>query len=103
MTSTTDKKTKQSIVNTYRISKELYEHYNVKRGLRNQDGSGVLAGLTQISSVTGLDQNGKPAEGRLKYRGISIQALVERFDSDENDRFEKTVFFSENLEDFASF
>ncbi len=53
--------------------------YSVKRGLRNEDGSGVLVGLTKISSVIGfkiVDQEVIPVDGELYYRGININDLV---------------------------
>ncbi|MBR5501230.1 MAG: hypothetical protein IKV74_06865 [Clostridia bacterium] len=54
----------------------LYERYNVKRGLRNADGTGVLVGLTSIGDVRGyiMEENEKvPVEGRLLYRGIDVE------------------------------
>ena len=62
------------------IDPELYTRYNVKRGLRNADGTGVLVGLTSIGDVHGyiVDENEKvPVEGRLRYRGIDIEEIVE--------------------------
>ena len=58
------------------IPKERYEGKNVKRGLRNADGTGVIAGLTQVSAVEGYDLvDGKktPREGSLKFRGHEIK------------------------------
>ena len=62
-----------------RIPMELYQKYSVKRGLRNEDGSGVLVGLTEIGDVHGyiIDEGDIiPDEGRLIYRGINIMDLV---------------------------
>ena len=61
------------------VPTELYERYDVKRGLRNADGSGVLVGLTTISNVHGYNKvNGKvvPDKGELKLRGYRIEDLV---------------------------
>ena len=61
------------------LAPELYDVYGVKRGLRDKNGKGVLAGLTGISQVQGKQQvNGKdvPCEGKLFYRGYSIFDLV---------------------------
>ncbi|MGL5172993.1 MAG: citrate/2-methylcitrate synthase, partial [Olsenella sp.] len=61
------------------VPPELYEKYDVKRGLRNADGSGVLVGLTTISNVHGYTKvDGKmvPDEGDLIYRGYHIDDLV---------------------------
>lgn len=62
------------------IDAALNEKYNVKRGLRNSDGTGVLAGLTQICNVHGyvLNEGEKtPVAGELTYRGIDVQEMVE--------------------------
>ena len=61
------------------IDPALNERYNVKRGLRNSDGTGVVAGLTQICNVHGyvLDEGEKqPVEGELIYRGYNIKDLI---------------------------
>lgn len=62
-----------------RIDPALYARYGVKRGLRNEDGSGVLVGLTTIGNVHGyvMDEGEKRAvEGELYYRGINVRDLV---------------------------
>ncbi len=62
-----------------KIPPENFELYQVKRGLRNPDGTGVLAGLTMICNVHGylIDDNEKvPDEGKLTYRGIDIREIV---------------------------
>ena len=62
------------------IDPKYYESYNVKRGLRNPDGSGVLAGVTNICNVHGyvLNEGEKTAdEGRLIFRGYDINDLVD--------------------------
>ena len=63
----------------YAIDKNAFKSLNVKRGLRNVDGTGVLAGVTGIGSVQGymmLDGDPIPMEGRLYYRGIEINELI---------------------------
>jgi citrate synthase len=63
-----------------RISPKDYELYNVKRGLRNPDGTGVMAGLTLICNVHGYliaDGERIPDEGKLTYRGIDINEIVD--------------------------
>ena len=63
-----------------RISPENYDLYNVKRGLRNPDGTGVMAGLTLICNVHGYliaDGERIPDEGKLTYRGIDVNDIVE--------------------------
>ncbi len=77
------------------ISPEHYNKYNVKRGLRNSDGSGVLVGLTEIGDVHGyiMDESEKvPVEGRLKYRGIDVKDLVDGFQKENRPGFEEVVY-----------
>lgn len=62
------------------IDSALNEKFGVKRGLRNADGTGVLAGLTQICNVHGyiLNEGEKcPVDGELTYRGINVRDMVE--------------------------
>jgi len=66
--------------NSY-ISPELYNRYNVKRGLRNQNGTGVLVGITRVGSVIGYDQSEGakiPVEGNLYYRGVGYERYSHR-------------------------
>ena len=80
---------KQDITDANSISNQLYLDMDVKRGLRHSDGSGVLAGLSRISSVVGVSQqNGtrESVDGVLKYRGRLIHELVE--DTNGVNRFE---------------
>ena len=57
------------------IDRELYDRYQVNRGLRDLNGKGILTGLTEISEVNGLDKDGKPIHGELFYRGYNIRIL----------------------------
>lgn len=62
-----------------RIDNELFTKYNVKRGLRNEDGTGVLVGLTKIGNVVGYertDQGLKPIPGKLFYRGYDLDDIA---------------------------
>ena len=62
------------------IDPALNERYNVKRGLRNSDGTGVMAGLTQICNVHGYIMNEgekQPVEGELTYRGYNVRDLID--------------------------
>lgn len=61
------------------IDNELYSKYNVKRGLRNADGTGVLVGLTTVGEVTGyvvMDNEKTPIPGKLSYRGREIRDII---------------------------
>ena len=62
-----------------KIEPEKFDLYNVKRGLRNPDGTGVMAGLTLICNVHGYliaDGERIPDEGKLTYRGIDVLDIV---------------------------
>ncbi|MGN1024025.1 MAG: citrate/2-methylcitrate synthase [Lachnospiraceae bacterium] len=61
------------------IDPALYDRYQVKRGLRDLNGKGVVAGLTNISRIDAFDEEGKPADGKLWYRGYEIHDLVEKY------------------------
>jgi citrate synthase len=78
-----------------KIEAQLYEQYNVKRGLRNADGTGVLAGLTQVGDVHGyiISEGEKVAvEGRLRYRGMEIEDLVAGSQKEKRHGFEETAY-----------
>ncbi|MDD3925582.1 MAG: citrate/2-methylcitrate synthase [bacterium] len=80
---------------TSRVDAALYAQYDVKRGLRDISGKGVLAGLTQIGEVIASVADGDefiPAPGQLIYRGIDITQLVEGFTSDGRLGFEETCY-----------
>lgn len=78
-----------------KVPPELYAHYDVKRGLRNADGSGVLVGLTTVSNVHGYNRvDGKvvPDEGNLSYRGYSIDDLVSGSQRDGRFGYEEAAY-----------
>lgn len=77
------------------IPAEAYDYYGVKRGLRNKDGSGVVAGITTISNVHGYrkDENGvTPDEGDLFLRGYSISDLVEGSEAEGRFGYEEVSY-----------
>lgn len=77
------------------FSKELFKTYGVKRGLRNDDETGVMAGLTAIGQVTGyyMDDGEKtPAEGKLKYRGYDLRDIVENCEKENRFGYEEVVY-----------
>ena len=77
------------------IDKELYTKYEVKRGLRDLNGKGVLAGLTNVSDVCATKiVNGEsvPCEGNLYYRGYNIKDLVKGFLAAKHPGFEETAY-----------
>ncbi len=72
-----------------------FERYHVKRGLRNEDGTGVMAGLTRICSVEGyyiLDGEKVAKEGKLSYRGYDINDIVENCVAENRFGFEEVVW-----------
>lgn len=79
-----------------RISADLYKQHNVKMGLRNSNGTGVVVGLTRIGEVLGYEtdenKNKIPVEGKLYYRGYSIEDLVENCIKENRFGFEEITF-----------
>ncbi len=79
-----------------RIDPELYNKYEVKRGLRDLNGRGVLTGLTEISEVrsstTDAEGNSIPCAGKLFYRGYDVEQLVRGFTQDGRFGFEETCY-----------
>ena len=77
------------------IDPALYGKYDVKRGLRDINGNGVLAGLTEIGEVKAYDViDGKsvPCEGKLFYRGIDIEQIVDGFIKEDRFGFEEVSY-----------
>ena len=77
------------------ISPHYYEKYDVKRGLRNHDGTGVMAGVTLIGNVKGYimeDGEKTPAPGQLLYRGINIEDLIQGFTDAGRFGYEETAY-----------
>ena len=79
----------------YSIDPVLYQKYDVKRGLRDINGQGVRAGLTNISNVSAtaiVDGESVPARGKLYYRGIDVEQIVKGFSDENRFGFEETVY-----------
>ena len=78
------------------LDPHLADQMGVKRGLRNLDGTGVLAGITNVSNVIGYDKKEDgtivPIPGRLVYRGIDIDALAAEADASDRFMFEEVVW-----------
>ena len=78
------------------IVPEMYLKHDVKRGLRDLDGKGVVAGLTEVSCIIAKkkDENGNdiPCDGELYYRGINVRDLVKGFLTDGHPGFEETIY-----------
>ena len=79
----------------HKIDPSVYERYGVKRGLRNADGTGVMAGITQIGNVRGYyieDGEKVPMDGQLIYRGINVQDLIGGFMTEGRFGYEETAY-----------
>jgi citrate synthase len=85
----------KTIIERNKIPSPLYEKYGVKRGLRNSDGTGVTAGITNICNVHGYIVNEgekTPIDGELFYRGININDIVEGTTAGRRNGFEETAY-----------
>lgn len=79
----------------YYIEDEYYSSHNIKRGLRNEDGTGVLVGVTRVGSVQGYvvdDGERLPAKGQLYYRGIALTDIVETHRQNQTFGFEEVAY-----------
>lgn len=77
------------------IPSEYFNKYGVKRGLRNSDGTGVMAGVTNICNVHGYvvdDGEKKPSKGRLIFRGYDLSEMIDKVISEDRFGFEEIVF-----------
>lgn len=94
------------------IDQSLYTKYDVKRGLRDLDGKGVLAGLTDISEIRQnkiVDGKTIPCDGKLFYRGINVNDIIAGFLKDKRFGFEEVTYLlifgklptAQQLEDFT--
>lgn len=108
------KKLEKLAIHNDPIKPELYTKYDVKRGLRNANGTGVLVGLTRIGDVVGYEiQNGEkvPVPGRLIYRGYNVEDLITDAVKNKQFGFEQTAYLllfgelptKEQLERFSSY
>ena len=74
----------------------LYDKYEVKRGLRDLNGKGVLTGLTEISEIhaSDIDENGisHPCDGKLFYRGVNVEDIIAGFTKDKRFGFEEVTY-----------
>ena len=95
------------------IDPELYTTYDVKRGLRDLNGKGVLVGITEISEVNSkkfVDGKEVPCDGQLFYRGYNVQDLVKNLPLEQHFGFEECTYLllfgtlptKEQLEEFKA-
>jgi len=107
------KKISETIKTTTQIDPDLFKVHNVKRGLRNEDHTGVVVGLTKVGDVVGYERNDdsslKAIPGKLMYRGISLEDIVHGAQKEDRMGFEETIFLilagylpnKEELENFS--
>ena len=74
------------------IPLDFYQQYDVKKGLRDVNGKGVLAGLTNISAIHSFDDNGDPMAGILEYRAINIKDISEHLKAENRFGFEEITY-----------
>lgn len=108
------KKISDTIKSTTLIDPELFKVHNVKRGLRNEDHTGVVVGLTKVGDVVGYERNTdgslKAIPGKLLYRGISLDEIVHGAQKEDRTGFEEAIFLilagylpaKKELEDFST-
>lgn len=78
-----------------KINPAYFDRFQVKRGLRNSDGTGVMAGLTKICNVQGYyvsDGERVPIDGRLIYRGIDVREIISGCEQEGRFGFEEVVW-----------
>lgn len=90
------KKISDTIRTTTQIDPDLFKVYNVKRGLRNEDHTGVVVGLTKVGDVVGYKRNEDGSTtaipGKLIYRGINLDDIVYGAQKENRSGFEETIF-----------
>jgi citrate synthase len=85
---------REKLMENHRIDQTLYVEYDVKRGLRDSAGKGVLTGLTEISDVCAFREEGGrkvPSDGRLYYQGVNVIDLVQGLEG-RKFGFEETIY-----------
>ncbi|MBQ7384719.1 MAG: citrate synthase [Clostridia bacterium] len=98
---------------TYTIPAEAFDNYRIKRGLREPDGTGVMAGVTKVGNAHGYvvsEGEKTPIDGKLEYRGVDMTSLIEGFVSEDRYGFEECIYLllfgklptSDELENFKT-
>lgn len=90
------KQISNTVSSTCNIGDDLFQKFSVKRGLRNEDHTGVVVGLTKVGDVVGYDRNAEgntyPIPGKLMYRGISLEDVVKGAQKEDRLGFEEVVY-----------
>lgn len=98
-TTINDKEKLDELVNkaqeTYSIPAAAFDNYRIKKGLREMDGTGVMAGVTKIGNAHGYvvsEAEKTPIEGKLEYRGVDMSSLIDGFVSENRYGFEECIY-----------
>jgi len=83
---------KGKIMKNTKIPSEFYQKFNVKKGLRDENGKGVMAGLTNISKINGFDAGGNQIPGVLEYRTYDVKDIVENLRAENRFGFEEVAY-----------
>ncbi len=90
------KQISDTISSTCNIDDDLFKKFSVKRGLRNEDHTGVIVGLTKVGDVVGYDRDAEgntyPIPGKLMYRRISLEDVVKGAQKEDRLGFEEVVY-----------
>ncbi|MBO5416008.1 MAG: citrate synthase [Clostridia bacterium] len=79
----------------YTIPAEAFDNYRIKRGLREPDGTGVMAGVTKVGNAHGYvvsEGEKTPIDGKLEYRGVDMTSLIEGFVAEDRYGFEECIY-----------
>jgi len=98
---------------TYSLPNDAFDNYRIKRGLREKDGTGVMAGVTRIGNAHGYvvsEGERMPIEGKLEYRGVDMSKMIDGFVAEDRYGFEECIYLllfghlptSDELENFKA-
>ena len=80
---------------TYSLPNDAFDNYRIKRGLREKDGTGVMAGVTRIGNAHGYvvsEGEKMPIEGKLEYRGVDMSKMIDGFVAEDRYGFEECIY-----------
>jgi len=83
---------KAKITKNTQIQERFYKEHNVKKGLRDDNGKGVMAGLTNISTIHGFDANGNQIPGVLEYRSYNVKDIIGNLRKEDRFGFEEVAY-----------
>ena len=83
---------KGKVMKNTKIAVDLYKKFNVKKGLRDLNGKGVMAGLTNISTINGFDDEGNQIPGVLEYRTYNVKDIVGNLRKEDRFGFEEVTY-----------